>query len=124
MVCVFTLVCIYIGCYYDILGVAIGVVISRIFDSVVKITYLAYKTSVKLTDVIKSMLASTWVTILLAAIFYLVVKNVNYGEYIGILGFCTIGLFMLICLPKLFGAEYYDNVYLVVRTKIRDLFHR
>ncbi|MBR5807716.1 MAG: oligosaccharide flippase family protein [Alistipes sp.] len=121
VVCVFTLVCIYIGCYYDILGVAIGVVISRIFDSVVKITYLAYKTSVKLTDVIKSMLASTWVTILLAAIFYLVVKNVNYGEYIGILGFCTIGLFMLTCLPKLFGAEYYDNVYLVIKAKIYSL---
>ena len=123
IVCVFTLVCIYIGCYYDILGVAIGVVISRIFDSVVKIAYLAYKTSVKLTDVIKSMLAPTWVTILLAAIFYFVVKNVNYGEYLGIFGFCTIGLFMLTCLPKLFGNEYYEDVYMIVKTEIINRYN-
>lgn len=124
VVCVFTLICIYIGCYYNILGVSIGVVISRCFDSIVKIAYLAYKTSVRVNDVIRCMIEPTWVTVLIAVISYIIVRTIEHGEYFSVAGFCTAVICLLTCMPKLFGDEYYENIYLVVRSKILNLLHR
>lgn len=124
VVCIFTILCIYIGCKYDIMGVAIGVVISRVFDSIVKIIYLSYKISVSLLDVVKVVVGPAWVTLLVATLSYAVVANIVYGEYLGILMFGAIGIVLLLCFPKLFGADYYESVYAVAKSKIMKLRHR
>lgn len=124
VVCIFTLLCVYVGCKYDIMGVAIGVVISRIFDSIVKIIYLSQKISICLLDVAKAILAPTWVTILVAVLSYVVVTNIVYGEYIGIFAYGVVSIALLLCFPKLFGADYYESVYMIVRSKIQQLRNR
>ncbi len=118
IVCIFTLACVYIGCRYDILGVAIGVVISRIFDCVVKYCYLSTRINVHLSDMIKSIFTSTWATLIVSGISYVVMSQMNHGEYVGILLFIICGLLLLLFKPKWFGQEYYDNVYSVVKAKI------
>lgn len=116
--CVLTLVCVYIGCQYDIIGVAVGVVISRILDSIIKLVYLIIKMSASFIDVFKAMITPTWVTILVFIGCYVTMPYIVYGEYIGLFVYAAIGLIALLFTPKLFGSAYYDNVYLIVKAKI------
>ena len=116
--CILTLVCVYVGCHYDIMGVAIGVVISRFLDSVIKFAYLAIQMSVKFLDVVKVVLSPIWLTILVFTLFYMVIPYIPYGEYTSLFMFAIIGVFLLIFTPRLFGRIYYDNVYLVAKSKI------
>lgn len=116
--CIFTLACVYIGCRYDILGVAIGVVISRIFDCIIKYGYLSFRMSVPTIDIIKAAIVSTWLTLIVAGISYIVILCMNHGEYIGIILFITCYLLLLLFKPKWFGQEYYDNIYMVAKAKL------
>lgn len=117
-VCAVTLTCVYVGCRYGISGVAVGVLISRIFDSAIKFIYLAAKLSVRWLDLLKAMVAPTWLTMVVAAACFGVVKGVEQGEYIGIFIFIVIGLVLLIFTPKAFGEEYYQNIYTVVMRRL------
>ena len=118
IVCVFTIVCVYIGCHYDIIGVAIGVLISRIFDTLVKFTYLSFKMSVSPMRLITTIVKSTWVTIFVTIIYYTTTVYFQCNTYIGLILFITVGSSLLIFTPKLFGREYYDDVYLVIKSKL------
>lgn len=116
--CLLTLLCVYVGCRYDIMGVAIGVVVSRFLDSVIKYAYLAIEMSVKFSDVVKAALSSTWLTLLIFTICYVIIPYIPHGEYVSLFLFIIMGVFLLIFTPKLFGRIYYDNVYLVAKSKI------
>lgn len=118
IVCIFTIVCVYVGCHYDILGVAIGVVVSRVFDCIVKYGYLSLRMSIHPIDIIKAIVASSWLTFIVSGISYIIIMQMNYSEYFGILLFITIGISLLIFRPKWFGRDYYDNVYLAARAKL------
>ena len=116
--CLLTLLCVYVGCRYDIMGVAIGVVVSRFLDSLIKYAYLAIKMSVKFSDIVKAILSPTWLTVVVFAVYYAAIPYIPYGEYISLFMFVITGIFLLIFTPKLFGCIYYDNVYLVAKSKI------
>ena len=116
--CLLTLLCVYVGCRYDIMCVAIGVVVSRILDSVIKYVYLAIKMSVKFSDIIRAILYPTWLTILVFTACYEATPYIPHGEYFSLFMFVIIGVFLLIFTPRLFGRIYYDNVYLVVKSKV------
>ena len=116
--CVLTLICVYVGCHYDIMGVAIGVVLSRLLDSVIKFAYLTNKMSVKFSYVVKVVLSPMWFTALVFAISYMSIPYIPHGEYVSLFIFVVIGVILLIFTPRLFGRIYYDNVYLVAKSKI------
>lgn len=118
IVCFITLACVYIGCQYGITGVAIGVVVSRLMDSAIKMLYLAIKHSIKLLDLAKSVITPTWITMFVSVGCYLITRYVPYGEYTAILLFMGVGMILLIAIPQMFGKEYYENVYSVVKSKI------
>ena len=124
VVCIITIICVYIGCYYDIMGVAIGVVISRIMDSAIKLVYLMNKIPVSFLNVLKAMISSTWVTILIFVACYILIPHITYGRYICLFIYIAVGLLALMFFPKLFGQVYYDNVYLLAKTKINTLKKR
>lgn len=119
-VCFITLVCVYFGCQYGIIGVAIGVVVSRIMDSLIKLFYLAVRLSVNFLDLAKAVITPTWITILVTIGCYMMTRYVPYGEYTALLLFVGVGMILLIATPRMFGNEYYENVYLVVKSKINS----
>ena len=119
--CIITLVCVCFGAQYGILGVAIGVLISRVFDSTFKLIYLSHKISVGFIDVVKSLLASTWVTTILAIVSYCIVRYASHGEYIGVFLYGVICVVLFVFAPKIFGKDFYENIYLVCRNKIMTL---
>lgn len=122
--CIITLLSVYLGAQYGILGVAIGVFVSRLFDCVLKFVYLASKISVNIVDVAKSVFVPTWATALIATISYFIVKSVAYGEYFGVFIFGITSLILAIVVPKIFGNDYYENIYLVVKNKLARSFNR
>ena len=121
VVCLITLACVSVGCQYGIVGVAISVVVSRVMDSAIKMLYLSIKLSVRFLDLAKAVLTPTWITILVTIGCYLIIRYVPYGEYTAILLFMGVGMILLIAIPQMFGKEYYENVYSVVKSKILSL---
>ena len=116
--CIITIICVYAGCYYDIMGVAIGVLVSRIIDSSIKLIYLMIKIPVSFLSLLKSIISSTWVTILIFMTCYILAPHIVYGKYACMFIYIVGGLLALMLFPKLFGQAYYDNVYLLAKTKI------
>ena len=108
----------FFGAKYGILGAAVGVLISRVFDSIVKLIYLSFKLSVSFLDVIKSLLTPTWLITIVAIVSYLIVCYANYGEYVGVFVFGVICLAISACTPKIFGKDFYESIYLVAKEKI------
>ena len=121
IVCFITLACVYVGCQYGITGVAIGVVVSRFMDSLIKLLYLTIGLSVRFCDLVKAVLTPTWITMLVTIGCYMMTRYVPYGEYTAVLLFVGLGLVLLTATPKVFGKEYYENVYMVVRRKVSSL---
>lgn len=115
--CVVTLLCVYVGCQYGIKGVAIGVVVSRFCDCVLKGMYLVVKMSINFVKLLKSLLQPTWITILLTIGCYMFVRQIEYGEYIGVFVFAIVMILLLLSAPKIFGRTYYENVYMVIKEK-------
>jgi hypothetical protein len=113
-----------VGCQYGIVGVAIGVVVSRVVDSAIKLFYLAAKLSVSIFDLAKSVITPTWITMLVGVGCYLITRYVPYGEYTALLLFVGVGMILLIATPKIFGEEYYENVHSVVKSKLLSLKNR
>ena len=116
--CVMTLVCVCIGVQYGILGVAIGILVSRLFDSIIKFAFLSSKMSVSVVEVIKSVLSPMWATVLLAIACLLAFSFIPYGEYIGIFVFGVMFILLFFYAPKIFGKDVYENIYLVLKNKI------
>lgn len=122
--CVLTLICVYVGCHYDIMGVAVGVVISRVLDGIIKLGYLMIKMSVSFLDIFKAMINPIWVTILVFTACYLTMSYISYGEYLSLIIYVVMGVLTLIFIPKTFGQAYYENVYLVAKSKIKSFLKR
>ena len=78
--CALTLLCVFVGCQYGITGVAIGFLISRSLESVVKLIYFTINMSVDFLDLIKSIVNSSWILISLSIICFLVMKFIPSGE--------------------------------------------
>ena len=116
--CIITLICVFVGAQYDILGAAIGVLVSRVFDSIFKLIYLSFKLSVNFLDVIKSLLTPMWLITIVAIACYLIVCYVNCGAYVGVFVFGVICLAISACTPKIFGKDFYESIYLVAKEKI------
>lgn len=121
IVCILTLGCVYVGCQYGIVGVAYGVLVSRILDSAIKFVYLAYKLSVGCLDMIKAVFIPTWITMLVTVGCYLMTNHVPYGEYVAILSFVGVGIILLVATPKAFGRDYYENIFMVAKEKLQVL---
>lgn len=116
--CVMTLICIYVGVRYGILGVALGVLTSRLFDSIIKLVFLANKMSVNIVDVVKSVLTPMWATASLAVLCLLIFSHIPHGEYIGIFVFGATFIVLFFYAPKIFGKDVYESIYLVAKNKI------
>ena len=116
--CIMTIISVFVGSQYGILGVAVGLLISRLFDSIIKLVFLASKMSVSIVDVIKSVLTPIWSTIILAIVCLFIFSFVPYGEYIGIFIFVAMFITIFFYAPKIFGQDVYENIYLVLKNKI------
>lgn len=119
--CVMTFICVYIGVRYGVLGVAIAILISRLFDSIIKLTFLAYKISVSIVDVIKSVIVPVWATVVLAIVCLFVFSYIPYGEYIGIFAFGVMFILLFFYAPKIFGQDVFEDIYLVAKNKIKTI---
>ena len=114
---VFTCICMYVGCQYGITGLAIGLVISRLLSTFVKIVYLSHSITLSRKRFYKENLQSWGLPMLLFAILFLLKTIIPYGSIITTCLFCIIISLAAICKPILLGKIFYENIYVVVIEK-------
>ncbi len=121
IMCAVTLVCVYVGCHYGIFGVACGFLISRTLESLFKFVYFAMKISVNFSQLVKSILRPIWLIMIVAAGCFLLIKYLPYGEYLSLFIFVVVITILSVFAPKVFGREYYEHIYIVVREHFNNV---
>ncbi len=115
---VLTCICMFIGCQYGIVGLAIGLVASKVFSDLVKIIFLSFKISINRIILYKTIIQSCFLPSVLL-VFCFVLKNIlPNGFVIALLFYCMSVLLLAVFKPYLLGRVFYEDVYTVVRKRL------
>ncbi len=119
-VLVFTCISMFIGCQFGIIGLAIGLVISKIASNIVKIVFLSRRINLDRPSFYKELSSSILLPLLLFALCYIVKITVSYGSVISLFVYIASIGFIAIFKPDLFGTVFKENVYSVFMKRIHD----
>ena len=116
-----------LGALWDIIGVAIAVVITNMFLKLLKIVYISYKIEVPINETLRVFIKSWRFTTVLLPVCVVAIC-VFPKSLIG--GFCVLLTYVLMCLyiflvcPSIVGKEYELKAYQKVRMKITSVIRR
>ncbi|PJJ42835.1 lipopolysaccharide biosynthesis protein [Hallerella succinigenes] len=120
-----TFIGLYIGSEFDILGVAIGLVVSNILTVFLKVSFLSRRLKISIISVFASMFLACKPILLLGLIGYVNLLFFNHGIVQQIV-FATLYAFIILSMflffPNMVGSEYAETVYPSVKTKILRKF--
>ena len=114
-----TCVSIYLGCQFGIVGLAIGLVVSKIAAVIIKIILLTPYIPLKRFSFYKESLKSWGVPLILFFVCYIIKKSMPFGNFVSIVLFVSILGIICCARPQLLGSIFYENLYLVVVNKLR-----
>ena len=117
---VFSCICIYIGCQYGILGLALGLVASKIATILIKILILSNYISLNRPRFYKDAVKSWSLPILFFALCYGGKMIIPYGSIVALIVYIVIIGMLFLFKPSLFGDVFYHNVYEVAKDKINQ----
>ncbi len=123
LVMVSTCVSMFVGSHYGIVGLAIGLLLSRILDAVFKGVYLYRNVSINMQNVRLVSYKYCCVPILIFTFCYLIKVVLPFGTYISVLLFTLVLLYIIVFRPMSLGQIFYDNVYTQIDDKIRKYFY-
>ena len=116
-----------IGYRWDILGVAISVVITNFIAKIIKIIYVGGKVDVKRIQVIGNIL-SAWRFGLLflpvCIVSYILLPNTWRGDIIMTSVFIVTTIVIFLFMPRFVGKQYQDEVYVKVLSFIKQKLHK
>lgn len=119
--CCMSIVCVYIGCKFGIVGLAIGVMISRLFDVMLKMMVLGDKLSVStqllLIRIFKDLLIPTiyFAFCLLFTLYF----GKTYITGIMLLFFVALIIITIYCKPRIFGKVFCDCVFCPLQQRLK-----
>lgn len=120
IILVTTCIAVYVGCQYGILGLAIALVFTRLMSIVFKIFFLAsYIAFDRKAFYIRSLYSWTvpFVTFMMC---YIVKAFVPFGSLVSVSLFVITMAVLAVIKPLLFGQVFYENVYVVLMSKINN----
>ncbi len=120
--CILLTTCItmLVGCQFGIVGLALGLVFSRLINIVLKIYYLSIRISFNRKLFYKNLLHSWFLPIFIFIICYALKITMPYGGVLSVSLFVTAISLLLLVKPQIFGDIFYENVYVVVTRIIRN----
>ena len=113
-----TCICMYIGCQYGIVGLAIGLVASKAFSDLMKIIFLSFKISINRIILYKTIIQSCFLPSVLLVFCYVIKNVLQNGYVIALLVYCLSVLLLAVFKPYLLGRVFYEDVYSVVRKRL------
>ena len=114
-----TIVSIFIGCQFGLFGLAVGVIFSRAADSIAKVIILQKYINMNGRKYYGSLCNALLVPFILFLVCYIIKIFIPYGGPISVTVFCVALFCVSVFVPKLLGLIYYDNIYMVVKSKIK-----
>ena len=118
---IITLAGVIIGSKWDIVGVALGVVITNSFLKLFKIAYISYKMELSLKHVVAEILSS-WQFILfmlpltLAAVVAL--PNTLVGNLVLLVWYVILSLLVFLMFPSVVGSRYKETAYKNIKSNL------
>lgn len=106
--CLFTVLSLYIGCRYGIIGASIAFTISKYIDMIVKIIMFRRIISVNRSNLYKSLFNACLIPILILLICYPLLR---IGNIIAISLYILILTLIILVKPSAFGNIFYECVY-------------
>lgn len=102
--------CVCIGCQFEIIGAAVGMVVGSILSCFIKFLMQRKYVNVNSVVLLKSILANISTPLLLFISIFLIDTYLGISEYIGITMFFTLLLVTMIFTPRLFGTVFRETV--------------
>ena len=124
---VVTLIGVVIGARWDIMGVAIGVVVTNMILKLVKILYVSIKIGVPIYETIGVVVTSWRFSLVLIpfCIFMLIVIPSSFiGNIVLLISFLLVCLLVFLVFPSLVGKLYRENAYMKVKSKFESFVLR
>lgn len=116
-----TCISMFIGCHYGILGLAVGMVVSRAFSNIIKIVFLSQYIKLDRIKFYKTSLLSWGVPIGIFILCYVVKQHIAWGSLFSLSLFCLMIGVVILLYPKILGEVFYENIYKVIGNKIKIL---
>lgn len=125
-VCSVSIFCVYIGCKYDIIGLAIGVLVSRIFDVIVKMIVLGKRLQIKQLHIIKKIGKDMLLPTLCFAICYALalLKKFEFMTVLSLFAFIVFLTLILLYRPQSLGSVFYENVFFPFKGRIKNYINK
>lgn len=125
-VCSVSIFCVYIGCKYDIIGLAIGVLVSRIFDVIVKMIVLGKRLKINQLHIIKKIGKDMLLPTLCFAICYALtlLKKFEFMLVLSLFAFIVFLTLILLYRPQSLGSVFYENVFFPFKGRIKNYINK
>lgn len=116
-----------IGYRWEIMGVALSVVITNFIAKIIKIIYVGNKVDVMPIQVI-GLILSSWryalIMLPVCIVAYILLPNTWGGNIAMASVFIVIGAIIFLFMPRFVGKQYYDEVYLKVLSVVKQKLNR
>lgn len=125
-VCTFSILCVYLGCKFDIVGLAIGVLVSRIFDVLIKMWVLGKRIGIKQFPIIKKVLIDIMIPSLCFVLCFILTlcSDYEYISEIALVLYVMIFVIVLIYKPLLLGEIFFESIYSPISAKIGNRIYK
>ena len=124
---VLNIIGVLIGSRWDILGVAIGVVITNAIAKLIKITFVGLKVNMAPSSTIGIILSSWRYALLflpICLLAFVFLPKTWTGDIIMALVFVFVGSFIFLLMPTFVGHEYKEDVFSRIQLFVRDKLNR
>jgi PST family polysaccharide transporter len=124
---VLNIIGVLIGSRWDILGVAIGVVITNAIAKLIKIIFVGLKVNMAPSSTIGIILSSWRYALLflpICLLAFVFLPNTWTGDIIMALVFVFVGSFIFLLMPTFVGHEYKEDVFSRIQLFVRDKLNR
>lgn len=111
-VCVSSVIFVFVGCQFDIFGLAIGVLVSRIVDVFIKMFVLGKRLNIKQAPIVYKILTDIYIPTIMFALLYIIAffSNNLYSYDLALIVFGLFMVFIIIKRPRTLG-ETFETVY-------------
>lgn len=115
IVLVITCLFIFIGCRFGILGLAIGVTLSRAMDTTSKSLFLKPFINIDRKQLYSSIIKTIYIPVILFCIIYLSKGDGIHGSIIATSIYVMLLAFLCVFFPKCLGSIYYESIYIPIK---------
>lgn len=122
-----SLIGVVIGSFWDLMGVAVAIVVTNAILKMAKIIYISYKINLPISRMANTVLKSwrfSLFVVPLCVIMLLFIPSTIQGNVIQLVIYIVTVAIVFLAFPNLVGEEYKETVYTKVLSETRKYYHK